>query len=225
MYPLTERDVIVGLARDIELFRILELRGIAIRRSHDHQCKCFRRKLGPAQLHRLICKPNGRLHRTVVTQHLFDRAREHRGVSLERVELFGISPERERPVANQIGRRLVARDQQQRDETQQVRARHRIAPVMRRDQRADQVGSRIDSPLFDLGGEVVAQFIDHANCFGRRRRARNIIIAANQTVRPTLESCVQLRGHAEHLRDHRDRQHVGEIRHQLELALGLHLVE
>src|SRR5258708_23619114 len=38
--PLTERDVFIGIARDVEFFRILELRRVAIRRRYDHPRPC-----------------------------------------------------------------------------------------------------------------------------------------------------------------------------------------
>jgi len=48
---LAEGDVFVGIARDVELFRIFELSRIAIRRSDDHQREGARGNLGSSELH------------------------------------------------------------------------------------------------------------------------------------------------------------------------------
>jgi hypothetical protein len=92
-------------------------------------------------------------------------------------------------------------------------------------QRANQVGPRILAPLFNLVFEVIVQRVQSFDHIGWCRRAGQIIARVDQLVRPFLERRVELDRYAEHFRDNSDRQHVGEVLDDVELAGPLGTIE
>ena len=66
----------------------------------------------------------------------------------QQFDLIGMTPQRQHPVADKVGRRFVAREQQQNHEGQQFVGAERFVLVMRRDQRTDQILARLTAPAF-----------------------------------------------------------------------------
>ena len=138
-----EREVAVVAARDVEAVGLVEHRRVAVRRADaaDHERALPDRHA--AELHVLERDAHGALHRAVEAQHLLDRALQQLGLRAQARELVGVLQERERPVPDQVRGRLVTGEQQQDRGRQQLAVAERVAVLLRRDERADQVVARL----------------------------------------------------------------------------------
>src|SRR4029450_6167835 len=87
------------------------------------------------------------LHRRVPAQRLFDQVRQQRAVGAYARELGGVTKQRVGRVADQVGRRLVARDEQQHDEERELGIGEGGFAVLRRQQDADEVVAGRAAPL------------------------------------------------------------------------------
>src|SRR5208282_2849197 len=157
MDSLAKRQMVVGGARDIELVRVREMRGIAVRRRYHHEYARVRLQIGATEVDVVRYRADRRLYGPVVAQHLFDRIRHQFGLAAQRRDLVRIARQRQRPVADQIGGGLVAGQQQQQNELQQLARAQRFALFVRGDERAYQVGSRLRAALFNFLQKIGAQ--------------------------------------------------------------------
>jgi len=142
-----------------------------------------------AEIDVFLGEANRRLHRSVVAQDLLDRARHQIGSLAEQIHLRGIASESEHPVADEIGRRLVAGEQQEEHECEQFVGVHRFGIVVRGDESAYEVGARIFASPLDLIGEIVcaAHFFAVWNSSGSGVPGR--VLSADTTVSDQCLNC------------------------------------
>ena len=225
MDTVAERQMVVRGARDIEPMRLGKLRRVSIGRRQDYERRHIRLDLHAADFHIDLRIARGRLHRAVVTQHLFDRARHQRRIRAQHAQLVRIAPQRKHPVTDQIGGRFVAREQQQHHERDQLLFAQRIGLVAGHHQSADQVAARTASALFDLLDEICPQRIEGLDDMDRHFDSRCDHVGFYHAVGPPLELLVIVARHPKHLRDHHHRQRIRQVRHHLEIAFARSALE
>ena len=112
-------------------------------------------------------------------------------------------------------------DEQERERGQQLLLGERVAALLDRDQRAEEVVTRSVAALCDEAAEVVGEGKGRVAALLEllERRPEVGVEAAGELSRPALERFVVLGGNAEHLADDLDRQRVGEVADHLDRAL------
>jgi hypothetical protein len=164
--------------------------------------------------------PRRRLHHAVEAQELLDRRAHQAGVGRQPAALVRMTQQREHGVADQVGGRLVPRDQDQHAHREQLVRAQPIALDLGAHQRADQVLARPRAPLGDDAVEEDAHLRQTALRGGGRLGCedRGRLGEGDQGLRPAQEVGSVATGDAEHFRDHGHRQGEGEVAHQVEVA-------
>ena len=223
MAAATEAEMPLASGAEVELVRGVETVGVAVGGAEDHDHVVAAANRLAAQLHidggPAVERP---LDRPVVADQLFDGVREQRRVAFERRALLGVHEQRERRVPDQADRRLVSRDDQERDHAAELLLGERVAAVLDCHERADEILAGRAPTL----GEEREQVLDEGGqrgvgplCLGRRERR------AHHRGRPLAKALAVGNGNAEQLGDHRDRQREGELRDEVHLAGGRDAVD
>jgi len=214
------------LPADIERVGIGILRGIAVGRTEQHEDAFARRQRDTAHFDLDIGHAPGHLDRRIETQQLLDRARDQRRVVLQPLPLVGRAMQRQQPVADQVGRGLVAGAEQQADIGAQFLGRQPVARLLGPHQLGGEVVLRLaaaqvaELPEIDarhLGVEV--GLVDLLAGHRHRLEDAAVDVAAGQERRAVVL------GDAQHVADHDHRQAMGKIAHDVHLALGGHAIE
>ena len=137
-------------------------------------------------------------------------------MAAEPVELVGVLEQRERAVADQVRGRLVPGGEQQQAHRDDLVGLQRHAAVGGMDQRAQQVLARIPAPLGDDRDEKQhhrhRRRADRLDLRGRRVELEH----ARQRGGLAAQQFRALEADVEQLGDHRQRDRVGELAHQLD---------
>src|SRR5262245_40058183 len=109
----TERNVAIVNAPEIETVGIGKLRGVAIGGADEgeHHIALGNRVSGNRDV--LAGDARRPLDGAVVAEQFLDRALDQLGLLAQPAELFGMTQERESPIADQVDSRLVPRDEEQ----------------------------------------------------------------------------------------------------------------
>jgi hypothetical protein len=157
--------------------------------------------------------PRQRLRGRLAAHHLFHRVRDRGGLAHEQRALIGVLGEQHRAVRDQVGRRVVARDDQREAEAEQIFFAELLSVELGVEQRTHQVVAARDAPL----GEQLRELgVDVGR--GLDRVLDAVFAALDHRLGPVEERLAAVLGHADHLADHEARQVARELRHQIGLA-------
>src|SRR5262249_53431051 len=139
----------------------------------------------------------GALYWTVVAQEFLHGARDQPGRLAKPTQLLGVTQERQRAVADQIDRRLVAGDEREDAGGDQLVLAQLVSRLLSGDQRREQVAARRGAALGDEPSHVVSDGVT-----GRPAPLRNLglrrqpdgIEPAGDVEAPALEPLVILDG-------------------------------
>src|SRR5205085_1649796 len=134
-----EGDVLIVAPRDVEAVGLAETGRIAVRSGETEQHALPFPNPFAADLQVPARPPEDRLDRRVVPKQLLDRGWRERRVRSQPLELLGVANKREQPVRDQIRRRLVTREEEQRAGADDLVEVEQPAPIVRGDERADQI--------------------------------------------------------------------------------------
>ena len=135
--------------------------------------------------------------------------------------------EQHHAVADQLGHRLAPGRAQEQRKARDLAVAQPFGAVL-----AGQLG--LAQPGDDVVGRVAALLVDereevlmlhHPRLDARRRRRRIIRLAVEESVGAQADSLPVGRRHAEHRRDHLDRERRGEVGHRVELRPPAHRVQ
>ncbi len=206
---------------EVEAVRRRVAQGVAVGGGQADHHGVAPRDLRPGDLQGLGGEPErGVLHRALVAQGLLHRRVHEAHVGAQGRELAGVGEQGTDGSADQVDRRLVARDQQDEGHAAQFARGEPVAVLGGgAHEITQQVAGRARAPLvLDQLGEVrgkpcegVVLGLRAARCHRLRGHAAEL-------------RAVQL-GHAQQLADHRDRQRVREGVHQVGPAARQHRVE
>ena len=157
-----------------------------------------------------------RLGRGVEAQRLLDGARNAGRVACDRGALLGVLGEQVCGVADELRGRLVARDDEEEAEPQQLRVGERLALLLGRDQHTQEVVAGLIPAFGDEAVEVAVE--------GRRSREAGrgdlvgVGFAVEERVGRVAQRVLLDIGNAEHLADHGHRQQCREVADEVDLA-------
>lgn len=190
---VAEGDMAAGVAGDVEAVGVVEAEGVAsgvgdhgehdLAATGDHRAGDVDRVEGEAE--------GGGLQRSVVAQHLLDRAVDEGQIGAQRGELLRVGEQRQHAVGDEIAGGLVAGDQQQLGHAQEFFVAEPVAvPVAHRDQIAQQIVAGVRA----LGLHQVVEVAGHGreDFLGPRRGG-----ADHQDVGPGTEGVPLQEGHTQ----------------------------
>ena len=169
--------------------------------------------------------PQVELHRGVEAQQLLHPGRDPARVLPQQPHLLGVFEERQHAVADEVGRRLVAGDEQQAQHGQRLALRQRVAGLLRTGEGADDVVARLAPAGLDDRQEVGVEGLARGGCARPLPRPDERLENARAVVRPLREAGPVLGRHPQHLRDHDHRERTGHGAHQVEAGRIVHGVE
>ena len=160
--------------------------------------------------------PQIELHRGIEAQQLLHRGRDPARVLAQQPHLLRVLQERQHAVADQVGRGLVAGDEQQPQHGQHLALRQRVAGLFRLREGADDVVARLAPAGLDDRQEVGVEGRARGVRASPLPRADERLQDARAGVRPLREARPVLRRHPQHLRNHDHRKRTGHRAHQVE---------
>jgi hypothetical protein len=137
---------------------------VAVGRAEQREDQLAGRHRLARQLHLAGHDAARELHRAVVAQQLVHRGGVERRVGGQALELVAVAQQRQRAVADEVDRGLVAGQVEQQHLVQQLVTREPVAVLLRRDQGGQHVVGRV-GPLpvdggLDVGGHALARLHD-----------------------------------------------------------------
>ena len=153
---VAEGDVPVRAAPDVEPLGIRELGFVAVRRADPGDGRLAGPERLAADLSVFHHGPEHRLDRRAIAEHLLDRVGQEGGVRAKLVVDRGPIVEAEDCVREEVGRRLVPRDEEEHAEAEQVGLGELLALDLGRDQPADQVVAWLVALPLDHPEEISA---------------------------------------------------------------------
>src|ERR1700754_1385597 len=111
----------------------------------------------PADPHRLGCDPSALHDWRVIAQYFLDGAADQVRLSKQFAEFTGMLQQRQYGVADKIGRRHVARNEQCNANANDLRFVELLAVLFGIDQAADQIGPTFPTTLLDHLSEVAGE--------------------------------------------------------------------
>ena len=117
------------------------------------------------------------LHGAVVAENLLDRGPHERPVVAQALQLLGEEEKRAQAVADQVGRRLVAGDEQQHDRREQLGLGELVALFFGVDEIGEHVVGRVAALVDD---EIVEVIVDDARRFVDLRELVEIRVEGGQ---------------------------------------------
>ena len=166
-----------------------------------------------------------RLGRRIVAQQFFHRGGDQARILAQPPELVRVAQQREHPVADQVGGGLVAGDQEQAQHVERLALGQPLALVLHLHQRAQDVVAGLDPALRDNRPEIRVELAGGVHGDGALAGTDRGLQQPGALIRPEPEPVPVLRRYAQHLRDHDDRQGLGERGHEIEARCGVDLVE
>ena len=220
-------QMLVGRPGNIEPARIVKCLRVMIGPADAGQHLGARFERDPGNLEGFGDPAIADLQRAVKTQHFLDGRAEQRRIILQQFQLIGIVEQRHHPVADQIGRGLVATIEQQDAILNQLFGGQRVIfGFLRIDQvfkniaGANALGhiapflvQQVEQKTREIDNGLVA-FLDH---FGGRRRLER----RQDQARPFLQGAAIFRRNPQHRADHFDGQRIGKIQNQVHAPLFL----
>ena len=131
------------------------------------------------------------------------------GSASHEAALLGIAPQPVDGVAEQLGRRLVAGDDHQEEEADDLDVVEAVAVDLGGEQRAREIVARLRACVGDQLVEVAEHV--HRRLHAGRRHVGHALLAVHDRVGPGAQLVAIGLGHAEHLADHVHRQLAGEV--------------
>ena len=217
--------MLVVLSADIQAVGIRELLGVAIGRREDHPDHIALPDTLSTEFERLQGHAIGHLYRAVVAQHLLDRGTRQRRVVLKTAPFVWVVQEGEHPVADQVCRGLVARDENEQTQRLELDLAENVALLFHRNECAHEIFTRCRTPIGEHSVEVRGQAVERLGNVADAALGLQRIENAHSGIRPGLELRAIRDGHAQHLRDDEQRKRVREIPNQVGIGLVCHLVE
>ena len=159
------------------------------------------------------------VHRRLVAQQFLDQADAQVGLVAQPLQHVGVAQQREHAVGDEVDGGLVAGDEQQDQRGDQFAALHPPVRAVVGDQPGQQVVAWVGAAALRQLDQVRAELLERVvglllQLLGRRVGPTESTIASTQA----LEARLVLARHAEQLADHRDRERVGEVVDEVELA-------
>ena len=218
MDAVAEREVAVVRAPEVEPVRLPELGRVAVG-GVDHQEEAIPSPdVLVADPEVLAGDAHHRRSGAVVAQQLLDGRGAQRRI-LTPGPRFGRVPEQgQRPVPDEVRRRLVTREEQQHAARDQLRLAETLASLARHEEgRHEIVGRGVPA-----AGDDTLEVVPH---LGNRARRPLVLVGcperapdeARQLVRPRLELLVILGRNAQEVSDHRHGQRIREVPDQVHL--------
>ena len=230
MDAVAEGQMRVGIAADVEALGVGEGLRIAVGRVHEGEDALAAPDQASAELDVVGGDARQGAGRPVVAQPFLDGARRERRVGPESLPLFAKAHGVEEAVADQVGRGLVAGEEQQDRRADHLVRRQRILLVARQHQPAQHVAGR-------LGGARLDQTAEIAGHQARAFLGAPVLVAGDlrgadeqrDVIRPCLDPPQVVARHAQHVHDHAGGQRIGEVGDEVDrlAACGLrrHAVE
>ena len=162
MHPGAEGEVPVGRPRDVEPVGVGELRRVAVGAADRHVDVSPGRELRAAQRRVHLKPPVADLVRAFEAQEFLHRRADQPGVLAQPSHLIREADQRLDPVADQVGRRLVARVQEEDAVVQQLQLAQRLAVLVGADQLRQHlrvVVARIPNPPRDQRPQIVLELL------------------------------------------------------------------
>ena len=209
-----ERDVIVGIAPDVDRVGTVEGALVAVGRRVDHQHVVARGDRLTAHLGVLGRHPGERHHRSRVAQQLLDRDRQQLGVVAQCSELLGALEQRERAGGDEVAGRLRSRVLQQHEEHRELHLREPFAVDLGVEQHAHQVVARFVGPLGAHRVGVDEHRLRRLGPFVRR----GVGVEAEGELGPLEDLLAILLGHADEVGDRVQREPQRDVAHEVALA-------
>ncbi len=209
MDAMAEREVTGRVAADVEAVRLVPPSFVAIGGSEEQESLASRGQGHPVQLDVARQHARERLGRGVEAQCLLDGRRNERRVGQEPRALVGKGGEPVDRVAEQLGGRLVARDQQQEAEAEHLGGGERPVTFLRGDERAHQIFTRCSATLGDHVTEVSVESSRPLNALPTQ--LCTALFAVQHCVGPRTELVLILTRDAEHHRDDGHRELAGKV--------------
>src|SRR2546430_3726049 len=186
-----ESDVAIWLPLNVEAIGIGELSFVAVRRAnpgHDHVTWLD----ALVANHRLGCRhARHSFHWRVIAQGLLDGPRHKRAIFSQTFNYARILVEAEDHIAEQVGRCLVTRDQQQAAEAEQFHVAQSLPIDLSSKQRTDQIVLRMLAALLKYLCEIAIHALDLLEeCLAILLRIA--LITSNNGIGPAFEILAQL---------------------------------
>ena len=235
---------VLGVAIDPEAVGLVELECVAIRRGIEqkHILPLLHRH---SLVHEILRQCTGEgLHRRHHPHHLLDGGRNQRRVVDELSALLGILDQQLHPSRHAVAGRLVAGDQEQHHEHDQLVVGHLLFAAVQNlvlrvldfelREEAFVLGTHQDAHEIVLGG--LAPILDDLTHVGgvlqeggrRLRHDLRIVVVSvrgDQSIRPLVESLAILLMDSDHLRDDQEGERDRKIQDEVALALLHHRVD
>jgi hypothetical protein len=204
-----ERQALALLATNVEDVGILEDALVAVRRADQERDARAPGNLAAVDLHRAGGGAGDQLRGGVVAQRLLHPARNQRRVVAHALPLVGVLPQPVDGVPEQLGGGLVAGDDHEEEEGDDVPVAEAVAVDLGGQQGVGEVVLGARAVRFHVPGEVAE---DVGRCLhSLRRHLCPALLAVNHGVGPGPQRVAVFARHSDHLADHVHGELAGEL--------------
>ena len=216
---MSECEVRVGIASDVEAIRLVPGGVVAVRRAVGHPHERVRRHGRVPQGDVFERQASADLVGTVEAEHLLDCRGHQIGALAQQLELIGMAEQSVHAAPDQVRGGLVSGVQQECSVVQQLHLGEGLAVLLGTDEDRHQIVARFSAAPVSKLTEVTLEVLDCGigpidDLLGGVRLQRR-----SHRRSPGLESLTVVGGDAEHLPDHGEGQEIGEVADEVHLAV------
>src|SRR6476619_2719807 len=216
--PGAEAQMRVRCPPEVHVVGLVEDLWVAVRRSEDESELGAARDRRAMEIERLEDPSLEQLQRGVEPQQLFDRRGDEGVLGTEPLQLVGVAEERPPAEERGVHGGLVAGVEQQHARPDELVLREAFTLVRDLDQLGDQIVAGVLRALACERAQVVRELEARAHRGGLGLCRRVELVHPTDVGGPRAEQMTVRGRYAQHLRDHGDRQRLGDRREQVDLA-------